>query len=213
MKYHFVYKITNSFNGKYYIGVHSTSNIEDGYMGSGIALKEAIKKYGVCFFEREILFCFESRKEAFDKEKELVNIEAVRDNNCYNISLGGQWCRGNEGRYYKPIYSKKANPFIIQSENRFDSEIKYLFVPNIKEVNEWSRQVRERYVKAPCSEKSEFNFMLERMSVNAFPDILAAICKMFNNVHTNKNAIKVIGWMKVKGLLDCFTVQKVRWEN
>ncbi len=31
-------------NGKYYVGVHKTSNIEDGYLGSGTALSNAINK-------------------------------------------------------------------------------------------------------------------------------------------------------------------------
>lgn len=42
MKYT-VYKITNKINDKIYVGVHSTDNPNDSYMGSGKIIKDAIK--------------------------------------------------------------------------------------------------------------------------------------------------------------------------
>jgi hypothetical protein len=44
---HYVYKIINIINGKIYIGKHSSTDINrDSYLGSGIAIAKAIKKYG-----------------------------------------------------------------------------------------------------------------------------------------------------------------------
>ena len=40
-----IYKITNKINNKFYIGMHQTKKLDDGYMGSGKRLKLAIKKY------------------------------------------------------------------------------------------------------------------------------------------------------------------------
>ena len=37
---HVIYKITNSVNGKFYIGKHSTLDINDSYMGSRVAIKK-----------------------------------------------------------------------------------------------------------------------------------------------------------------------------
>ena len=42
----FIYKTTNLINGKYYIGMHSTDNLEDVYIGSGKRLWFSIKNYG-----------------------------------------------------------------------------------------------------------------------------------------------------------------------
>jgi hypothetical protein len=46
-KFHFIYKTTNLLNNKFYIGMHSTSNLKDGYLGSGTHLRYAIRKYGI----------------------------------------------------------------------------------------------------------------------------------------------------------------------
>lgn len=89
-KYNYFYKITNLLNGNFYYGIHSTNDLEDGYMGSGLKLKRAFKKYGIENFSKEIIKFFDTRKELSDYEATVVTEELVSDNNCYNISLGGE---------------------------------------------------------------------------------------------------------------------------
>ncbi len=89
-KYHYFYKITNNINNKFYYGIHSTNNLNDGYMGSGKRLHYAYKKYGIENFTKEILKFFDSRKEATDYEAEMVTETLVKDENCYNVALGGE---------------------------------------------------------------------------------------------------------------------------
>jgi hypothetical protein len=87
--YHYLYKIINTTNSKYYIGIHSTNDIDDSYMGSGIAITEAIKKHGAEFFTKEILQFFDTREDALEKEAQVVNDSLVRDLQCYNLTSGG----------------------------------------------------------------------------------------------------------------------------
>lgn len=82
-----VYKITNKTNDKYYIGVHMTMNPNDSYMGSGRAIKSAIKEYGRENFIKEIIFVTESKDEAYAYEKKLTEDFTSREN--YNMRLGG----------------------------------------------------------------------------------------------------------------------------
>lgn len=82
-----VYKITNLINNKFYIGVHKTENPNDSYMGSGIAIKEAIQKYGRENFKKEILFITEDKIEAYNIEEKLTL--DFSDRNNYNMKLGG----------------------------------------------------------------------------------------------------------------------------
>lgn len=90
-KFHYIYKITrNDGSGKYYIGMHSTDDLDDGYFGSGKMLWHSIKKYGKEVHSKEILEFLPSRKELAAREKSLVNEELLQDKKCMNISTGGE---------------------------------------------------------------------------------------------------------------------------
>ena len=84
-----MYQIKNKVNDKIYVGVHKTSNMNDGYMGSGKVISAAINKYGVENFEKTILETFESSKEMFEREKEIVNEDFLSREDVYNLRRGG----------------------------------------------------------------------------------------------------------------------------
>ena len=86
---HTVYLITNLINFKIYVGVHSTYNVFDDYMGSGKCIKAAIKKYGIENFKKEIIAIFDNRKVALKLEKEIVNSNFLNSDNTYNLTIGG----------------------------------------------------------------------------------------------------------------------------
>jgi group I intron endonuclease len=105
-EFHVVYKTTNSFNGKIYIGAHSTNNLSDGSLGSGKILIDAVKKYGKETFLVEIIEFFNTRKEAFEYEKILVDDIFVSNDNTYNICTGGLGCSEKSEEFKKQVSDK-----------------------------------------------------------------------------------------------------------
>ena len=89
-RYYIIYQITNQLNHKIYIGKHETSDLDDGYMGSGKALLNAIRKYGIGNFSKEILHMLDSREEMDAKEAEIVTPEFVLLETNYNLCPGGR---------------------------------------------------------------------------------------------------------------------------
>lgn len=87
-----IYITTNLINNKKYIGKHKCDSIEfDGYLGSGKALKNAIKKYGRKNFIREVLDTAKSLEELNDKEIYYIDkYDAMKNDNFYNIRNGGE---------------------------------------------------------------------------------------------------------------------------
>ncbi len=88
-KYHYLYKTTNLINEKYYYGMHSTSNLDDDYLGSGKRLRYSIRKYGKDNFKREIIKMFDTREELIQAEIDLITEELLSEINCMNLKLGG----------------------------------------------------------------------------------------------------------------------------
>ena len=91
--YGFIYITTNMINGMKYLGQKSfdDNNKWRNYLGSGKALKNAIRKYGKQNFDRNIIcFCY-SPEELNEAEYALsVFLNVVEDRNWYNLCYGGE---------------------------------------------------------------------------------------------------------------------------
>lgn len=101
-KYHFLYKTTCKTTGKFYVGMHSSDSLEDGYLGSGKILGYSRHKYGDENHTREILEICESREQLKSREKEIVNEDMLKDPLNMNLKYGG------EGGFTKESSSKGA---------------------------------------------------------------------------------------------------------
>ena len=87
--HYYLYEVKNKLNGKIYVGVHKTDNLEDGYMGSGKIILQAIEKHGVENFEKTILEFFPDAETMFQRESEVINEEFLSRDDTYNLRRGG----------------------------------------------------------------------------------------------------------------------------
>ena len=126
--YGYVYKTTNILTNKIYIGQKkSTEFLYEKYLGSGVCLKNAVKKYGKENFKVELICECSSKEELDAKEIYYIDYYKSRDNSIgYNIATGGAF--GDSG-YHKGMCGKhqsekqklaasKANSYVRNEEIR-----------------------------------------------------------------------------------------------
>lgn len=89
-KYHYIYKTTCIITNRFYIGMHSTDNLEDGYIGSGKRLWYSINKYGKENHICKILEFLPDRSSLKTREKQIVNEELLNEKLCMNLRIGGE---------------------------------------------------------------------------------------------------------------------------
>lgn len=96
----YIYMTTNVLNGHRYIGKRQCRcDIEDdNYLGSGSALRNAIKKHGKDNFKKDILEICSDAQHCDEREKYWISLyDAVHDKTFYNIAAGGEGGNTYEG--------------------------------------------------------------------------------------------------------------------
>ena len=114
-KHHIVYKTTCMITGKFYIGLHSTDNLQDGYQGSGVHLWRSIKKHGKDQHTSEILECLPSRIEAAERKKVLI-AEHLGTACCMNLIPGGT------GYFDRPATKEETRAKMSTTHKRNNSD-------------------------------------------------------------------------------------------
>lgn len=138
--FHYVYRITNLLNKKIYIGVHSTENLDDDYMGSSISLSKDLGIYGRDNFKKEILKFFDTRKEALEMEADLVNTDFILRDDIYNINEGGK----TNTTGLVPVRDKEGNTFMCSKLDPRYISGEYVHVIKGHKYNFSQKKRRER---------------------------------------------------------------------
>ena len=92
--------------------MHSTSNLEDGYMGSGKRLRYSIRKYGKDNHTKIILEFLPNRESLKEREVEIVNSDLLLEEKCMNLKPGGYGGFNNEIHMMK--VSKSGNEMFLK---------------------------------------------------------------------------------------------------
>lgn len=174
--YGFIYITTNMINGKRYIGQKKFRKDWQYYLGSGKAIKRAIRKYGRNNFKRDIVAIGYDGAELDRLEAEWIkNYNAIEDYNFYNIAEGGN---GNSlaGKSKKELaiiskkkserFSSKNNP-MYGKKGEFNPHSKKIICLNTHEIFESITEASLKYnldissVTKCCRFKSKYSGKLE----------------------------------------------------
>jgi hypothetical protein len=69
--------------------MHSTDDLNDGYMGSGTKITRSLRKYGQEGHKFEVLEYFPDRRSLIMREAEIITSDLLQDPLCMNLMLGG----------------------------------------------------------------------------------------------------------------------------
>jgi hypothetical protein len=146
-----VYKTTNLINGKIYVGLHLTEDLNDDYLGSGTQIRAAVKKYGKENFKREYIKICASPEEMYELEAEIVNEDFVKRQDTYNMKTGGtgSWYHINSNSEEKQKSSSRGGK---TRARRDDNPFKD---PEWQKKYDWTRDpehLRKINVKANSNE-------------------------------------------------------------
>jgi len=125
-----------------------TDDINDSYMGSGLRIQYAIKKYGIENFEKTILFECASAEEMNAKEAEIVNEDFIARDDVYNIKLGGDGGWDSINRTHRNIGFAYANKYGLNNKNSQCYIAANKILNDSKYANEFSEKIRKGLQKA-----------------------------------------------------------------
>jgi len=138
--YMVIYKVINKINGKWYIG--KDANNRPYYYGSGVAIKNAINKYGKENFEKVILETCTDKTHLIEKEKQWIsNTNAIIDPMSYNLASGGE---GGDLSKYIDYSSRK---YTIPNNERCKAAQDWFYSMTAEQQKDWHQTQGEKRTK------------------------------------------------------------------
>lgn len=199
-----IYKITNLINNKIYVGQDKNNN--SFYLGSGTAIKNAIKKYGKENFKKDILETCSDCNELNEKEIYWIDKLNSRDKEIgYNISKGGdEGNRSQHGSFYQCWVEKYGKD---EADIKL-SEMKEKISKSIKEIGIFSNYGKNGVYKYWVEKygKDEADIKLENKK-NKLRDIEKQ--KKLDNWHHSEETKKKISDSSKNRILSDETKKKI----
>ena len=148
---YYIYRITNKVNGKTYIGQHKYKDLNDSYMGSGVLLAKAKKKYGIENFAKEILYSSIQYKEtADDVERFAIAKERALGKAEYNIADGGQGGNLGEEAIRRMSEANKGRHHTEETKRKISEANK-----GKPRSEEWKKKISESHKGKPAWNKGK----------------------------------------------------------
>lgn len=192
-----VYRITNTVNGKAYIGV--TKNLKrrmQAHMtlvnrGKGLALHSAMRKHGADMFTMEVLLYCGTLEYAYDAE--IKCIKAFNTQSCgYNITAGGDGVRSltDEAAARLRQSLSKALRGVKKSQAHVDAMSKARIGMKFSESHRMAISTSKSGVKA--SEEAKARMSASRMGRPMHPNTRSAILKsVTGRLHTSEYRMRL----------------------
>tara|TARA_B100001939_G_scaffold218325_1_gene187897 strand:- start:888 stop:1505 length:618 start_codon:yes stop_codon:yes gene_type:complete len=148
--YYYTYKVLFE-NGDYYLGQHTTHNLNDGYSGSGKKLNERNDP-----FDFEILEYYDSKEDLDVAEKELIGDLWYTDPKCLNLKEGGTggWAAVNKTLDRSYMLTEEYREKMRQVAIRLHKEGKISNCFTIEDSIKGNKRLQELYPKGTFFGKS-----------------------------------------------------------
>ena len=208
VKYYYTYEIfvddfDSKLNGCYYYGKRESSQLDDGYYGSGTLILRYIAKHGVSKLRKTILGIYANRDEL--NNAEYILIEEKRKelgSKCLNKHEGGygghwvEYCTPEE--YQSRCRKIKEGVYVHTTSEERSRNAKNAGLArrnaSLERRSEWSEHQRQRHASMSKEEKSMIYDQVSNSLVKYYEDTPAEELAERNKKNTETNIKTARAW-------------------